>query len=792
MTCLVLLLTFVATGAELDQPATPPASTPETPVVERTTEPVPGDGLAISVQGVVLATDNKPVKGATVVLRAKQNGFYPSTMRHGRDIFARTRSDPSGRFAFNNIVIPVRFANVIDSLVRGRGEAEVLAWADGLAITWTDVKRLTGNEPVRLVLVPEARVTGLVRDKNGKGIAHGHIVVFGASRAAGEADGSLRQPGDLNVTRSEVSLDAATDGDGRIRFHHLPPDYRIGVEFAHPGMARQIVYVDTGNHRELTEVRGRGPAKVVYPVLHPPLNIVLEPTRSLTIRVVDETGQPVRQGGVELSDAKGYFAGEAFVDDRGEARIALPGPGRYRIHHGGADPLQPTLDCTVTAEIPAGNDTPLVEIRLPRCTWLTGQVVDANTGRGIAGAYVSCVQTRAEDPSVGSLGVSGRDGEFRIPVVAGKADLSIAYPVYGYVGLVGEEPAPRRQRPRLSITVPASGDPRPVRLSLSRGLGFRGIVRGPEGKPLSGALVQADNVGSRSYRKASARTDAAGRFELSGLSPFASAALMVVVPGGIAQLSVPGSSAEEPLGPAIWKDVEMQLKPAVSVTGRVLHKDQPRPGVVLELFRMRREGVDNRRVSMGEGTTDAQGRYRIGGLEAGDRYSLEVVDSEGMMDPGWGRVGTVPAGKPEITLPDVHLVTCGQSLRGIVVDPQGKPVKGSRVVAKMLNGRFLSGPRQPSRPRPWTETDDQGRFELRQLPDQPLELMATQPNPLAARREGPPPRPPFPQRGVPIRHPAYVRPSMNQQDIRIVLDPTLDRDIEDLDAPKRPSGKKQP
>lgn len=107
-----------------------------------------------------------------------------------------------------------------------------------------------------------------------------------------------------------------------------------------------------------------------------------------------------------------------------------------------------------------------------------------------------------------------------------------------------------------------------------------------------------------------------------------------------------------------------------------------------------------------------------------------------------------------------------------MVDPQGKPVAGITVSPQLGNGQFLfrsslSGP--PS----WTTTDDQDRFALQQLPEQPIQLMAYRANP----------------RGGRVLYPSIVRPWLNQQDIRILLDPTLTEPIEDLDAPKRPNEK---
>ena len=58
--------------------------------------------------------------------------------------------------------------------------------------------------------------------------------------------------------------------------------------------------------------------------------------------------------------------------------------------------------------------------------------------------------------------------------------------------------------------------------------------------------------------------------------------------------------------------------------------------------------------------------------------------------------------RAEVRLPDVRLVTRGQTLRGVVVDPQGKPVAGVTVSARLAGGRTLTRPR--TGPPPWTQT----------------------------------------------------------------------------------------
>lgn len=93
-----------------------------------------------------------------------------------------------------------------------------------------------------------------------------------------------------------------------------------------------------------------------------------------------------------------------------------------------------------------------------------------------------------------------------------------------------------------------------------------------------------------------------------------------------------------------------------------------------------------------------------------------------------------------------------------MVDPDGKPVEGATVSAQLREGSVFLPRLLMSAPPPWTETDQEGRFKLQQLPDEPLAIMAY------IRRS---------KEGGPIRFPANVNAEMNQQDIRIVLDPSL-------------------
>ncbi|MFO0808338.1 MAG: carboxypeptidase regulatory-like domain-containing protein [Gemmataceae bacterium] len=763
-----IVLTAVIAGAQ------PPVDAKGT-AVQRTAEPVATDGPTIRIAGVVVTPDGQPVGGATVVLRAKTGGrFYAMGVKHNRDVLARTTADAAGRFTFDGIGIPPRLEEIIESLIRGQGGAELLAWADGRALAWTDVKGLTNAERVRLALPAESPVTGVVRDATGKGVPGARVHVSGATRATADADAFMQQPGDVNFVSSEVTAwDATTDAAGRFALHHLPPDYRFHVGIRGDGLAWKSAYIDTAATAGATEMRVSGGGGGTYPVLRSPLSVDLKPQRFVTVKVLDHAGRPVTDGGVQAIDSQRHGAGQDEMNARGECRIAAREPGRYQFIYG-ADPLNPRVGSSTSADIAAGTDSPVVEIRLPEPTWLTGRVVDADTGKGVAGAYVSFAQKISDGPH--AMAVSGPGGEFRIPTVPGRGMLSVVRPVFGYHAPYLQYLRAEKPTPGLAIDIPQSGEPAAVTLPLPRGLGIRGMVRDAAGKAVAGAAVQLQNDDSP-YRKAATTTDKDGRFVVAGVAPHVKSIVTVQAGGGAAQ-AVVDAAPDQPWDKTRWQDVELTLEPGVTLVGRVLHKGQPVAGVTMKLMKSSGPvaigpGSGGTRFSeCAEATTDALGRYRVSGLKAGDNYYFIITAPNGMADPDWHHQmpysQAVREGKAEIALPDVNLTTRGQSLRGVVVDPKGKPVAGVTVNARLVSGQNLS--RRNSGPPPWTTTDAQGRFALTQLPDQPLELMIWKAGPGGTR----------------IRFPAVVKTTTNQQDVRAVYDPTLADEVEDLDAPKKP------
>jgi hypothetical protein len=179
-----------------------------------------------------------------------------------------------------------------------------------------------------------------------------------------------------------------------------------------------------------------------------------------------------------------------------------------------------------------------------------------------------------------------------------------------------------------------------------------------------------------------------------------------------------------------------------------------------------------------EMTADAEGKFSIEGLPP-ESYEIQIIakgyevdesrlelqrldlSSIGLrLDESQSDV-VVPLVRatspdPEQSDPNVNLDGGNQTLAGIVVDPQGRPVAGATVSAQLAYS-YQPLSFRPGRSQPWMDTDAAGRFEISDLPDAPIQLMVYRRSPKGGR----------------IVFPAKAWPSMNASDLRIIYDPEL-------------------
>lgn len=431
-----------------------------------------------------------------------------------------------------------------------------------------------------------------------------------------------------------------TGPDGRIAMP-IPARGELGLTLE-DGKGLQLEVVMTQEAAEGTDV------PVV--TLHAPL--------AATGRVLDGAGR------APLAGALVWNGGSAWTRSgpRGDFELRAPSGDEGRIEaaaRGRMSDAQPWR---------RDRNEPLTLVLDPAGT-ITGRVVDED-GLPVAGAELVLA------PLPGPAGPSGSgpfraladaDGRFRFPDLprGRRFDLEVFREGYVSASLPGVEARPGS----------------PLRIELRVGRALAGRVAGPDGEPVAEAQVSVVETtlveleGSRfsqGLTRSHARTDEEGRFLLAALEP-GSVQLQVDAPG-YRRRKVPGLQIpEQGEAPA----VEIALERGASIAGRVLDgQGRPARGAMV-----RAEGghTGDGVLSFAGGHADAEGRYRLDGLEAGPHQVFaESADrdlrTQGALEvrPGTNRL--------DLTFPS------GVEVSGRAVDPRGEPVAGVSVHLWALRG----------------------------------------------------------------------------------------------------------
>jgi hypothetical protein len=122
-----------------------------------------------------------------------------------------------------------------------------------------------------------------------------------------------------------------------------------------------------------------------------------------------------------------------------------------------------------------------LKIALPRGLVVRGHVLEAGTNKGISGASVSFNGKEAR---------SGPDGAFSLTTAAGSGHLIVK-------AAADYAPVKTMIRPELMafahavvrVNVKEGTDPKPMKISLRRGMVVRGKLTGPDGQPVQGAVL---------------------------------------------------------------------------------------------------------------------------------------------------------------------------------------------------------------------------------------------------------------------------------------------------------------
>lgn len=538
-------------------------------------------------------------------------------------------------------------------------------------------------------------------------------------------------------------VSARSDQKGLVHLPAMETNSLFKIEMASDKFGRQMVRVDGYSKSAVPEIR-------------------LQRTASMKGRLVGENPEWVREVKVYFN-VENRFGGTgpqglAEVVTNSEGRFEVPliaGGGQLRTH---VDldsklPVRPILPENVYL---TADETVELEIPLVPAPLVQGKVVAKSTGEPVANVEISI---RYGTPGQSEVVATDERGLFQARALPGPVKAQIIVLPFGFEQL-GEPWSKPVQIPEKveEFELPT--------IELVGSYTIAGQLIGADDQPLPDTKVHAIQ---EDRRYGFGQSDAEGHFKM-------------IVPEGIepefhvyieSRGNMPATVVQrEPLIIRYSADVfeqeweaERAMKPDVTLKGRVLMAGEPVSGCEVLMFRntpVSREQPDRYRFPRTSSTkTDSQGNYRVTGLKAGDRYYLELKPPTLAADPKWHHQSPYIPRLPDdaqgdIVLPDVNLLRLTQSIAGVVVDPDGKPVKGARVTAQLQSGEQISRMRE-SGPPPWTESDHQGRFHLKELPDAPLAIMAYI----------------RPKAGNTIRFPAKQKVDMNQQDIRIILDPSL-------------------
>jgi len=400
---------------------------------------------------------------------------------------------------------------------------------------------------------------------------------------------------------------------------------------------------------------------------------------------------------------------------------AIPVPGSYELQLDSAEHAGTSVDL---ASLEAGVETEL-ELPLTEGGSIEGRVVD-ETGAGVGGATVSALVTAP--PGRSDWGErearTAPDGTFLLEhlpaqTVALRADHDRLL-----------------QSPALHLAARERERVKGVVIVLQRGSTVAGTVTWPDGRPVEDepVVVEFDSanqfggilrsLGAGRGARGSSRTDASGRFEVTGLGtgPFCVCVRVDRKPSGDAE-------GEEGRGsrwtarlddvPPDALDLRLVLARHTPVRGRVLDLD----GIPVREFRIDaaqlvQTGIGPlARERMGRDFASEDGRFELEGLEAGAWDLYATAGGFGASAPLRLELPAEPA--PEI----VFRLAAAARVRGTVRTNGGAPVAGAIVRADAGGPEWMSqASGEPAGPS--TTSREDGGFELEGLSPGPARLYA--------------------------------------------------------------------
>jgi RNA polymerase sigma factor (sigma-70 family) len=518
------------------------------------------------VAGQIRGADGNPLAAADVAVigRTKHTGRGGDLLTEQTLVLGQGRTDAGGQF---RLIVPrpstERFWNV-HLLARAAGH--------GLA----QRKLSPGREKLEatLTLSPERPLRGQLVDLQGQSAAGVRVRVATLGKSVnGEPAGVhfFTPPSDLAAWPPSVT----TDRQGRYVIRGLSEAEHGTLTVTDERFAP--LWIPFGPLQEDKEVnRALAPAQVVQGRV-----------------LAADTGKPVPHALLTIYSADEEFGNHFGLGGKTDAE------GRYRISANSGKiltvsahppPGAPYLPIEQRFRWEAGKVKKQLDIKVPRGVVVRGKVIEAGSGKLVAGAAVQFWPRRANNPNFRrevlsgwqSGEESGPDGTFQITVLPGPGHLLILGPDGDYIHeevgstvLYNGRPGGERYYPDalVKLDLPAGAGPKDITVTLRRGVTVKGNLVGPDGQPVTGKALMICRLHvtplNPYWRFPVEVRD--GRFELHGLDPDRSYPVFFLEPerqwGTVVDLSGKQAGAAvtvrlQPCGKATARFVGAAGKPA--------------------------------------------------------------------------------------------------------------------------------------------------------------------------------------------------------------------------------------
>ena len=645
-----VLLCFAAMAAGMQNPDPP--------------KPGPND-----VPGRVVDQSGAGVPGVQV-WAIEGPGWTPTTV-------AKTTTDSEGRFVVPWPPDARGLRDVQNFAMFAQGRDGRVGWQHPAWLNTVDGKR------VEIELKAVGDVPGRLTDQNGRPIAGVEVAPELISRSGQTNSGDfIRLSAELTAL-----LRTTTAADGSFVLKGIPQGAGIFATIASPAFGSPTISWDTARpvtivlDGRLGRIKGR---------LKPPDTRALPDQLGLGLY-----GSPLPAGAVP-GPYEVFCRRDGTADKDGVFQFDGLPPGRYTVSayfdSAGIIATKPEFEIEVGPGALAQLEIPLQ--RLPK---ITGRLVDAQTGKGIAGvSLVSLLREEGKNSNIWcGEATTDAEGRYRIPARPGKILINLKDVPKTHLRLDHSE------FPSLDVKT----DQTWPELKLSPAIGLDGIVVDRTGKPVAGAEVFVDvpdPPGVHSHDLPIV-TGPGGTFHIDQLEPDDAVSLHARAGGA----TTDGAIVVETGAANDRRKITLTLDTAHAcrIRGLVTDLTGKRIAGAQMMLRWHRSYVSKKPNSAsGIGspiamyTTTDNGLFVFRDLWPGDRYSI-VIEAR-----GHARIETPElTGKAGETLDAGKIVLANTSgyLAGRVIGSDGKPIAGANI--------FNHG----DAPQPVaTASDSQGRFRL--------------------------------------------------------------------------------